>query len=73
MLPVTHSDDNLLDGEIDIMEYVGYEPGIVWFSVHNKKDRTEDGKNELTTSYAPESPETEFHVYVQFLPPPECP
>ena len=63
MLPVTHSDDNLLDGEIDIMEYVGYEPGIVWFSVHNKKDRTEDGKNELTTSYAPESPETEFHVY----------
>ena len=44
MLPVTHSDDNLLDGEIDIMEYVGYEPGIVWFSVHNKKDRTEDGR-----------------------------
>ena len=35
----------------------------MWFSVHNKKDRTEDGKNELTTSYAPESPETEFHVY----------
>lgn len=63
MLPVTHSDDNLLDGEIDIMEYVGYEPGIVWFSVHNKKDRTEDGKNKLTTSYVLKAPETEFHVY----------
>ena len=63
MLPEVMTSDNLLDGEIDIMEYVGYEPGVVWFSVHNKKDRTEEGKNLLTTSYNPSSPESEFHVY----------
>ncbi len=63
MLPVARTSDNLLDGEIDIMEYVGCEPGIVWFSLHNKNDRTEAGKNLLTTSYYPKSPETEFHVY----------
>ena len=63
MLPATMTSDNLLDGEIDIMEYVGYEPGIVWFSLHNKKDRTEEGKNLLTTPYTISNPETEFHIY----------
>lgn len=63
MLPAARTSDNLLDGEIDIMEYVGYEPGVVWFSLHNKKDRTDAGKNLLTTSYRPSSPESEFHVY----------
>ncbi|MGM9786348.1 MAG: family 16 glycosylhydrolase [Candidatus Cryptobacteroides sp.] len=63
MLPASMTSDNLLDGEIDIMEYVGYEPGVVWFSLHNKKDRTEEGKNLLTTSYSPSDPENEFHVY----------
>ncbi len=63
MLPAARTSDNLLDGEIDIMEYVGCEPGIVWFSLHNKKDRTDEGKNLLTTSLEVESPETEWHTY----------
>ena len=63
MLPATMTSDDLLDGEIDIMEYVGYEPGIVWFSLHNKKDRTEEGKNLLTTPYTISNPEAEFNVY----------
>ena len=63
MLPAARTSDNLLDGEIDIMEYVGCEPGIVWFSLHNKKDRTDEGKNLLTTSLKVESPETEWHTY----------
>lgn len=63
MLPAARTSDNLLDGEIDIMEYVGCEPGIVWFSLHNKNDRTAEGKNLLTTSITLENPETEYHVY----------
>ena len=63
MLPEVLTSDNLLDGEIDIMEYVGYEPGVVWFSLHNKNDRTEEGKNLLTCSYSIDAPEDAFHVY----------
>lgn len=63
MLPAARTSDNLLDGEIDIMEYVGCEPDIVWFSLHNKKDRTDEGKNLLTMSLKLESPETEWHTY----------
>lgn len=51
-----------LDGEIDIMEYVGYDPNVVHSTVHtqayNHAIGTQKGK-----SKAIKNAETEFHVY----------
>lgn len=50
------------DGEIDIMEYVGYRPNVVQSSVHttayNHVNRTEK-----TATKSISNAETEFHVY----------
>ncbi len=51
-----------LDGEIDIMEYVGYRPNVVQSSIHtqayNHVQRTEK-----TATKAIQNAETEFHIY----------
>lgn len=51
-----------LDGEIDIMEYVGYDPNVVHSTVHTKAYNhtigTQKGK-----SIKIENAETEFHIY----------
>lgn len=51
-----------LDGEIDIMEYVGYRPNIVQSSIHtqayNHVERTEK-----TATKTIQNAETEFHIY----------
>lgn len=51
-----------LDGEIDIMEYVGYQPNVVHSTVHtqayNHTIGTQKGKS-ITIQNA----ETEFHIY----------
>lgn len=51
-----------LDGEIDIMEYVGYRPNIVQSSIHtqayNHVQRTEK-----TATKTIQNAETEFHIY----------
>lgn len=51
-----------LDGEIDIMEYVGYDPNVVHSTVHtqayNHGIGTQKGKSTRV-----ENAETEFHVY----------
>lgn len=51
-----------LDGEIDIMEYVGYQPNVVHSTVHtqayNHTIGTQKGKSKTI-----ENAETEFHVY----------
>lgn len=51
-----------LDGEIDIMEYVGYEPNVVHSTVHtqayNHSIGTQKGESTIVSTA-----ETEFHVY----------
>ena len=51
-----------LDGEIDIMEYVGYRPNVVQSSIHtqayNHVQRTEK-----TATKSIQNAETEFHIY----------
>ncbi|WP_165023889.1 family 16 glycosylhydrolase [Dysgonomonas sp. ZJ279] len=51
-----------LDGEIDIMEYVGYKPGVVHASVHTDTYNHKIG-TEKTKTIDIETAETEFHVY----------
>lgn len=51
-----------LDGEIDIMEYVGYRPDVVQSSVHTQAFNHTIG-TEKTATRAIENAETAFHVY----------
>lgn len=51
-----------LDGEIDIMEYVGYRPNVVQSSVHTMSYNHSIG-TEKTATKSISNAETEFHVY----------
>ena len=51
-----------LDGEIDIMEYVGYRPNVVQSSVHTMSYNHSIG-TEKTAMKTISNAETEFHVY----------
>ncbi len=50
------------DGEIDIMEYVGYRPNIVQSSIHTKS-YNHVNRTEKTATKPIENAETEFHIY----------
>jgi beta-glucanase (GH16 family) len=49
-------------GEIDVMEYVGYDPGTVHFNVHTEAYNHRLGTNK-GTSRKLTSPETQFYTY----------
>ncbi len=48
------------NGEIDIMEYVGYIPSTVYGTVHTNKNY---GSNAISKSYISSGIENDFHVY----------
>ena len=48
------------NGEIDIMEYVGYQPGIVHGSVHTNKNY---GGNSITRTITYAGVENDFHIF----------
>ncbi len=50
------------DGEIDIMEHVGYDPGVVHGSVHTKKYYHSIGTQKTATTLVPDFSDS-FHVY----------
>lgn len=50
------------DGEIDIMEYVGYRPNVVQSSIHTKSYNHVQN-TEKTATKTIEGAETEFHIY----------
>lgn len=50
------------DGEIDIMEYVGYRPNVVQSSVHTKSYNHVQ-QTEKTATKTIENAETDFHIY----------
>lgn len=49
-------------GEIDLMEHVGFDPGVIHGSVHTSKYNWPNGNNH-TETYRLSSAVTEFHVY----------
>lgn len=51
-----------LDGEIDIMEYVGYEPNVVHASVHTMAYNHSIGTQKTATKTI-QNAETDFHIY----------
>lgn len=51
-----------LDGEIDIMEYVGYRPNVVQSSIHTQSYNHVQ-RTEKTATKTIRNAETEFHVY----------
>ncbi len=51
-----------LDGEIDIMEYVGYDPNVVHSSIHTQSYYHSIGTQKTGTKEI-ENAEIEFHVY----------
>lgn len=61
MLPENFKDWPL-DGEIDIMEYVGYRPDVTQASVHTASYNHVD-KTEKTATKDIVAAETEFHIY----------
>jgi beta-glucanase (GH16 family) len=50
------------DGEIDIMEHVGYNPGIVHATVHTKSFNHIIGNQKTNTIAVPDF-DTQFHIY----------
>jgi beta-glucanase (GH16 family) len=60
MLPKSYA--SISDGEIDVMEHVGYDPGVVHFSVHtgayNHAKETGRTANKKVKDF-----DTEFHLY----------
>ncbi len=50
------------DGEIDIMEHVGYDPGVIHASIHCKKYYHSIGTQKTATTAVPDCSEA-FHVY----------
>lgn len=51
-----------LDGEIDIMEYVGYRPNVVQSSIHTQAYNHVE-QSEKTATKTIQNAETEFHIY----------
>ena len=55
-------------GEIDIMEYVGYDPGVVHFNIHTEAYNHNIGTNKGASTTL-NSPETNFYTYaVEWFP-----
>ncbi|QMS84438.1 family 16 glycosylhydrolase [Candidatus Xianfuyuplasma coldseepsis] len=55
-------------GEIDIMEYVGYQPNVVHGTIHTDAHNGQDG-TQIGRSLTVETAEEEFHVYtLEWLP-----
>lgn len=50
-------------GEIDIMEHVGYEPGVIHASTHSKQHQWQIGTQRTATLSVPDAEEA-FHTYV---------
>ncbi|HLK30569.1 MAG TPA: glycoside hydrolase family 16 protein, partial [Puia sp.] len=50
------------DGEIDIMEHVGYDPGKIHGTIHCKKYNNGDSKKETSVTDVPDFGD-KFHVY----------
>jgi beta-glucanase (GH16 family) len=50
------------DGEIDIMEHVGYNPGYIHFSVHTKKFNHTIGTQKTGTLFVADAMDA-FHIY----------
>ncbi len=60
----TYNDGNWPDiGEIDIMEHVGHEPGIVHASAHSKDYQWQKGTQKTAIVNIPDATE-EFHSYI---------
>ena len=51
-----------LDGEIDIMEHVGYDPGVVHFSIHTESYNHVDGTQKTATKAVPDFDKA-YHIY----------
>ena len=49
-------------GEIDIMEHVGYDPAVIWGSIHTKKFNHIIG-TQMNNSRKIENYDTDFHTY----------
>ncbi|BBD44220.1 GHF16 protein [Petrimonas sp. IBARAKI] len=62
MLPEKEQLNWPLDGEIDIMEYVGYDPGWIHASVHTKAYNHTIG-TQKTARKEVKTAETAFHIY----------
>lgn len=62
MLPSKGYAGGASNGEIDILEYVGFEPGKIHFSVHTKKNNSYL-KNEITKSKLIKNASDKFHIY----------
>ena len=62
MLPSDQSVEWPEGGEIDIMEHVGYEPGVIHNSVHTSAFNFQRG-TQRTTSYTVDTACTAFHRY----------
>jgi beta-glucanase (GH16 family) len=50
------------DGEIDVMEHVGFDPGVVHASVHTKAYHHSIGTQKTATTPVPDASDA-FHVY----------
>jgi len=57
-----NNNDYLTDGEIDILEYVGYEPDIVHASIHTRHDHETKGKGATNWRRVP-NVEKNFNIY----------
>jgi len=62
MLPQKDSKDWILAGEIDIMEYVGYTPGIAFATIHTKAYHQTAGTAKSASCKVPGA-EQEFYTY----------
>jgi beta-glucanase (GH16 family) len=60
----TFNDGNWPDvGEIDILEHVGYDPGIIHASAHSRDYQWQKGTQKTSTIYIPDATEA-FHNYI---------
>jgi beta-glucanase (GH16 family) len=50
------------NGEIDIMEHVGYEPGLIHASTHSQKNQWRNNNQRTATLQVPDASDT-FHTY----------
>jgi len=62
MLPQKDSKDWILAGEIDIMEYVGYLPGLAHATIHTKTYHQTKGTAKTASFKVPDA-EQEFYTY----------
>jgi beta-glucanase (GH16 family) len=61
MLPTSNAEIGWpYSGEIDIMEHVGFDMGVIHGSIHNAQRH---GANPITNTISIENVDTEFHIY----------